>query len=106
MGKQKAEQWSLAVLEKPLFVASGQQWAAEPVAGDVLYNSQHVFFALATTLTRSALGTPFPELLFPPDYYRCQVAWYSETCLHSQRTADRFSLETQARADSWTWLKG
>lgn len=69
VGKQKAERWSLAALEKPLFVASGQQRAAEPVAGHVLYSSQHGFFALATTLTHSALGTPFPELLFPQDYY-------------------------------------
>ena len=81
MGKQKSEQWSLTVLEKPLFVASGQQRLAEPVAGDVLYNSQHVFFALATILTHDALGTPFLELLFPQNYYYCHVTWYSETCV-------------------------
>lgn len=81
MGKQKTKQWSLMPLEKPPFVVSGQQRLAEPVPGDVLYSSQHVFFALATILTHDALGTPFLELLFPQDYSYCHVARYSETCL-------------------------
>lgn len=60
----------------------GQQHFAEPIAGDVLYNSQCVSFALVTILIHNALGTPLPELLFPQDYSYRHVVWYSETCLY------------------------
>lgn len=66
---------------------------------------KNVSFALAAILTQNVLGGSFCDLLFSQDCYYFHVVWYSETFV-STETTNTFSLETQAMADSWTWLKG